>query len=232
MSPLPELNLNLGMSKDNNFSLTKDGKEEVILRTDSALRKYTISLMISDQEAGTITLQIDGKEINVPTYKLTVTDDKTEETQSFQVTRDVLSFAKTKTKKSFLSFFGFKKFDKTSHFYENIPFEPKLDDIETFDISAYRKLSHDTLVYQLERNGEKMIIYSGDISRFTRLEHVEKYFIVVDNDHGKSFIGDILYREKFLKLTPKVELRIIKRKQLPKNFEYDDKGNIKKLVYL
>lgn len=231
MSPLPELNLNLGTSKDN-FSSNKDGKEEVMIRTDSALRKYTISLMISDQEAGTITLQIEGKEINVPTYKLTVTDDKTGETQSFQVTRDVLRFAKTRTKKSFLSFFGFKKFDRTSHFYENIPFEPKLCDIETFDISAYRKLSHDTLVYQLERNGENIIIYAGDISRFTRPEHVEKYFMVVDNDHGKSFIGDILYREKFLKLTPNVELRIIKRKQLPKNFEYNDKGTIKKLVYL
>lgn len=231
MSPLPELNLNLGTSKDN-FSSNKDGKEEVMIRTDSALRKYTISLMISDQEAGTITLQIEGKEINVPTYKLTVTDDKTGETQSFQVTRDVLRFAKTRTKKSFLSFFGFKKFDRTSHFYENIPFEPKLCYIETFDISAYRKLSHDTLVYQLERNGENIIIYAGDISRFTRPEHVEKYFMVVDNDHGKSFIGDILYREKFLKLTPNVELRIIKRKQLPKNFEYNDKGTIKKLVYL
>lgn len=232
MSPLPELNLNLGMSKDNSSSLDKEGKEAIIVRTDSALRKHTISLIISDQEAGTITLKVDGKEIEVPTYKMTVTDDKTEETQSYQVTRDMLRFVETKNKKSLLSFFGFKKFDKTSHFYENIPFEPKRDDMETFDISAYRKLSHDTLVYRLEKNEKKIVIYAGEISKFSKPEGVEQYFIVVDHDDGKSFTGDILYREKFLKLTPKVELRIIKRKQVPKNFEYDNKGNIKKLVYL
>ena len=187
MSPLPELNLNLGMSKDNNFSLTKNGKEEVMVRTDSALRKYTISLVISDQEAGTITLQIDGKEINVPTYKLTVTDDKTGETQSFQVTRDVLRFAKTKTKKSLLSFFGFKKFDRTSHFYENIPFEPKLDDIETFDISAYRKLSHDTLVYQLERNGEKKEILLSDEQKGSIIKKEGRGFVGARMDNNFFF---------------------------------------------
>ena len=56
--------------------------------------------------------------------------------------------------------------------------------------------------------------------------------MIGDKDGGKSFIGDILYREKFLKLTPKVELHIIKRKKVPKNFEYDDKGNIKKVMYI
>ncbi|UPQ74671.1 hypothetical protein [Chryseobacterium nepalense] len=232
MSPLPELNLNLGMSKDPDFPFNRKGKEEIIIRTDSALRKYTISLTISDQEAGTIILQINGNEIEVPTYKLIVTDDKTEEIRSYQVTRDILRFVKTKNKKSWLSFFGFKKFDKASYLYENIPFEPKQDSIETFDISAYRKLSHDMLFYQLERSGDKMVIYAGDISNFIKPEHVEKYFIVVDNDQGKSFIGDILYREKFLKLTPKVELRIIKRKQVPMNFEYNNKGSIKKIIYL
>ncbi|WP_435524211.1 hypothetical protein [Chryseobacterium indoltheticum] len=56
--------------------------------------------------------------------------------------------------------------------------------------------------------------------------------MIVDYNDGKSFIGDILYREKFLKLTPKVELQIIKRPKVAKNFEYDDKGNIKRVVYL
>lgn len=99
MSPLPELNLNLGMSKDPDFPFNEMGKEEIIIRTDSALRKYTISLTISDQEAGTIILQINGNEIEVPTYKLIVTDDKTEEIRSYQVTRDILRFVKTKNKK-------------------------------------------------------------------------------------------------------------------------------------
>jgi hypothetical protein len=139
---------------------------------------------------------------------------------------------KSKTKKSFLSFFGFKRFDKTSFLYENIAFEPNLESLEKFDISRYRKLSDDILTYELQGNGKKILLYAGDINGFQKPENTEQYFVVVDNNNGRSFIGDILYREKFLKLTPKVELQIIKRKKVPKNFEYDDKGNIKKLIYL
>ena len=209
-----------------------DGEEGVVVRTDSGLRKYTITLVISDQEAGSICLTIEGNQLEVPTYKMTVTDDKTEETESYQVTRDTLSFVKRKTKKSFLSFLGFKKFDKTSYYYENIAFEPTLESIEKFDISKYRNLSVDALTYELEGNGQKIMLYAGDVNGFEKPEHIGQYFIVVDKDQGKSFIGDILFREKFLKLTPKVELHIIKRRKVPKDFEYDDKGNVKKLIYL
>lgn len=76
------------------------------------------------------------------------------------------------------------------------------------------------------------MFYSGDINKFERQENISQYFIVVDDNNGKSFIEDILYREKFLKLTPKVVLHTVRRKKVPKNFEYDDKGNIKKLIYL
>ena len=76
------------------------------------------------------------------------------------------------------------------------------------------------------------MLYAGDINGFIKPENIYQYFMVVDKDGGMSFIGDILYREKFLKLTPKVELHLIKRKKVPKNFEYDDKGNIKTIVYL
>lgn len=233
MSPLPELNLNLGITNNPGSPFYGgNGEEGIVVRTDSGLKKHTITLIISDQEAGSIALKVGEKEIEVPTYKLTVTDDKTEETEAYQVTRDTLSFVKSKTKKSFLSFFGFKRFDKTSFLYDTIAFEPQLEDIERFDISRYRKFSMDTLTYEMEGNGQKIMLYAGDINRFVKPESIEKYFIVVDKDNGISFIGDILFREKFLKLTPKVELHIIKRKKVPKNFEYDDKGNIKRVMYI
>ncbi|WP_449388398.1 hypothetical protein [Chryseobacterium lineare] len=233
MSPLPELNLNLGMTNTFGSSLYGgNSEEEVMVRTDSGMRKHTISLTISDQEVGNIILKAGGKEIVVPTYKLLITDDKTEETECYQVTRDTFSFVKSKTRKSFLSFFGFRRFDKTSYLYDTIAFEPMLEDLQKLDITKYRKLSQDVLTYELENNGEKVLLYAGDVNAFTKPVHIDKYFIVVDKDNGKSFIGDVLYREKFLKLTPKVELSIIKRKKIPRNVEYDEKGNIKKLMYL
>lgn len=232
MSPLPELNLNLGISNNQDFPFYDGGETGVMIRADSGLRKHTVSLMISDKEAGEIIMKIGEKEITVPTYKLTITDDKTEETKSYQVIRDTLSFARTKTMKSFLSFFGFRRFDRTSYLYNTIAFEPVLEDMQKFDISRHRRLSHDMLIYQFESNDEKLLLFAGDINGFVKPEHIDKYFMVVDKDNGKSFIGDILYREKFLKLTPVVELTIIKRKKVPKNFEYDDIGNLKKLIYL
>jgi len=229
MSPLPELNLNLGISKN---SSSKDDKEEIIVRTDSGLGQHTISMIISDQEVGKVHLKINNKEVEIPTYKLTVTDDKTNETEAYQVTRDTLSFVKITTKKSFLSFLGIKRFDKTSFLYENIAYEPLRENIQKFDISRYRKLSQDQLIYQLSGNGQNIILYSGNINEFEKPEKNTQYFMIVDHNEGKSFIGDILYREKFLKLTPKVELQIIKRQKVAKNFEYDDKGNVKRVVYL
>ncbi|WP_312902088.1 hypothetical protein [Chryseobacterium taichungense] len=232
MSPLPQLNLNLGMIRETNSSLPEENGEPIIIRTDSELKKHTITLIISDQEVGRISLKIAEKEIEIPTYKLTVTDNKTNETEAYQVTRDTLTFVKSKTRKSFLSFFGFKQFDKTSFLYENIAFEPQQEDIEKCDISKYRKLTPDILTYEFEGNGQNLMLYTGDINSFSKPKHIEKYFIVVDGNNGKSFLGDILYREKFLKLTPKVELLLIRRKKIVKHFEYDDKGKTTKLIYL
>lgn len=229
MSPLPELNLNLGMS--NIDPATNEGRDEIVVRTDSGLRKHSISMIISDEEVGKVHLKINNKEIEVPTYKLTVTDDKTNETEAYQVTRDTLNFVKTSTKKSFLSFLGIKRFDKTSFLYENIAFEPQRENVEKFDISRHRSLSQDKLIYQLSGSGQSVMLYSGNINEFEKPAEITQYFIIVDNNDGQSFIGDILYREKFLKLTPKVELQIIRRKKVAKNFEYDDKGNIKRTIY-
>lgn len=228
MSPLPELNLNLGIHNGNSLS-SED--QEIITRTDSALRKHTISIMISDQEVGKVHLNINNRQVEVPTYKLTVTDDKTNETEAYQVTRDTLNFVKTTTKKSFLSFLGIKRFDKTSFLYENIAYEPLREHIEKFDISRHRSLSQDKMTYQLSGNGQEILLYAGDINDFEKPDNISQYFITIDNHDGKTFIGDILYREKFLKLTPKVELQIIRRSKVSKSFEYDDKGNIKRTIY-
>lgn len=229
MSPLPELNLNLGINNRN--SPSEEVEDIIITRTDSALRKHTISIMISDQEVGKVRLKIKDSEIEVPTYKLTVTDDKTNETEAYQVTRDTLKFVKSSVKKSFLSFLGIKRFDKTSFLYENIAYEPLFESIEKFDISRHRNLSHEKLTYQLSGNGQNIMLYSGALNEFEKPDHILQYFIIVDNHEGKSFVGDILYREKFLKLTPKVELQIIRRNKVSKNLEYDDKGNIKRTIY-
>jgi len=232
MSPLPQLNLNLGIIDDPSVPSQKENAEPITIRTDSELKRYTITIIISDQQAGKVILSVAGKEIEIPTYKMTVTDDKTHETEAYQVTRDTLNFVKIKTRKNILSFFGFKRFDKTSFLYENIAFEPGLEDLEKFAVSKHRQLTPDALTYELEGNGQKVILYAGDLNTFKKPDSAEKYFVIADGNHGKSFIGDILYREKFLKLTPKVELQLVKRKNIPVNFEYDDHGNIRKLIYL
>ena len=164
MSPLPELNLNLGISKE--AGVRNDSDNEIIVRTDSAMKKHTITLVISDQEVGSIWLKINDQELEVPTYKLTVTDDKTGETNAYQITRDTLNFVTAKTKKSFLSFFGFKRFDSTSFLYDNIPFEPQIEYLEKFDISRHRKLSQELLTYELSNGGQKVLIYAGDLNDF------------------------------------------------------------------
>ena len=197
MSPLPELNLNLGLTNNPGSPFYGgNGEEGIIVRTDSAMKKHTITLVISDQEVGKILLKINDQELEVPTYKLTVTDDKTDETNAYQITRDTLNFVTSKTKKSFLSFFGFKRFDSTSFLYENIPFEPQIEYLEKFDISRHRKLSQDLLTYELSGNGQQVLLFAGDLNEFKVPKEISQYFVVVDKDQGKSFIGDILYREK------------------------------------
>lgn len=232
MSPLPELNLNLGISKNHHEVSHANGEGKIIVRTDSVLKKHTIRMVISDQEAGKVHLKIGEKMVEIPTYKMTVTDDKTNETEVYQVTRDTLRFVKSSTRKNILSFLGFKKFDKTSFLYENIAFEPKVETIEKFSLAKYRSLSEESLVYNLSGNNQNVMLYAGNVNDFKEIENVSQYFIVVDQNEGKNFIGNISYREKFLKLTPHVELLIVKRKKLPKNFEFDEKGKISKLMYL
>ena len=75
MSPLPELNLNLGMTNNSGSPFYGgNGEEGVVVRTDSGLKKHTITLIISDQEVGSVSLKIgeikiEAKETSVAGYK-------------------------------------------------------------------------------------------------------------------------------------------------------------------
>lgn len=236
--PFPELNLSLGLTdNDGSVFYAGSGEGKVIVRTDSALKKHTISITISEQEVGTVNLNTQLKgvelpaEIEVPIYQMIVTDDKTNDKQLYKVTRDTYFFKEQKTKKGLWSFLGLKFLAPKNFLFENIPFEPLKEEIETFDISKYRKLNQDELTYTFKKEEQNIQIFAGDINML-KIEKGTSYFIIVDENKGQRFIGDILFREKFLKLTPKVNLSIIKRKQVSKGVEVNKQGHTDRLIYI
>ncbi|MBZ4043823.1 hypothetical protein [Flavobacterium hibisci] len=236
--PFPELNLSLGLT-DNEGSVfyAGSGEGDVIVRTDSALRKHSISIIISEQEVGTVNLKTLFEsseipiEIEVPTYQMIVTDDKTNEKEIYKVTRDTFFFKEKTTKKGIWSFFGLKFLAPKNFLFENIPFEPLKEEIEVFDISKFRKLNDEELWYTFQKENQNIQLFAGDINTL-KIEKGTSYFIVVDENKGKRFIGDILYREKFLKLTPKVTLSIIKRKKVSKAIETGYNGKTDRVIYI
>lgn len=229
----PSLNLRLGDFNHSAKEDTESVSQQVIVRTDSELRKHKISILISEQEVGEAEILIDGKSLKVLTYQMKVSDDKTEETTLYQVIRDQPKLLKKKTKKSWLSFLGITWFDKEILLYENLVFEPQKEELEHFQLSKYRQLKEDFLVYQLENSEQKVFIIAGNPTDFMQEHQAEHllYFRVIDNVEGQSFLGDIRYREQTLKLTPKVELTLVKRKKVPQSMEYE-KGQIEKIIYL
>jgi hypothetical protein len=236
--PFPELNLSLGLT-DNEGSVfyAGSGEGDVVVRTDSALRKHTISIVISEQEVGTVNLKTFFEtseipvEIEVPTYQMIVTDDKTNEKEIYKVTRDTFFFKEKTTKKGIWSFFGLKFLAPKNFLFENIPFEPLKEEIEVFDISKHRKLNDEELWYTFQKENQNIQLFAGDINTL-KIEKGTSYFIIVDENKGKRFIGDILYREKFLKLTPKVTLSIIKRKKVSKAIETGYNGKADRVIYI
>jgi hypothetical protein len=236
--PIPQLNLSLGLTdNDGSVFYAGSGEGKVIVRTDSALIKHTISITISEQEVGTIYLkthqsssEIPSK-IEIPTYQMILTDDKTNEKEIYKVTRDTFFYKEQITKKSIWSFLGLKFLAPKNFLFENIPFEPLKEEIETYDISKYRKLNTDELTYTFEKDNQTIQLFAGDINSLQMQKGIS-YFIIVDENNGKRLIGDLLYREKFLKLTPKVKLNIVKRKKVSKAMQTDLKGKTDRLIYL
>ncbi|PAM94556.1 hypothetical protein B4N84_11285 [Flavobacterium sp. IR1] len=236
--PFPELNLSLGLTdNDGSVFYAGSGEGKLIVRTDSALRKHTITITISEQQVGSVFLRTHLKgvetpaEIEVPTYQMIVSDDKTNETEVYKVTRDTYFFKEQKTKKGLWSFLGLKFLAPKNFLFENIPFEPLKEEMETYDISKYRNLKEDELTYSFKKDEQSIQIFAGDINML-KVEKGTSYFVIVDEKKGQRFIGDILYREKFLKLTPKVQLNIIKRKQVSKGVETNKQGRTDRLIYI
>jgi hypothetical protein len=236
--PFPELNLSLGLTdNDGSVFYAGSGEGKVIVRTDSALKKHTISITISEQQVGSVNLNTQLKgvefpaEIEVPIYQMIVTDDKTNDKQLYKVTRDTYFFKEQKTKKGLWSFLGLKFLAPKNFLFENIPFEPLKEEVETFDISKYRKLNQEELTYTFQKGEQNIQIFAGDINSL-KIEKGTSYFVIVDEKKGQRFIGDILFREKFLKLTPKVQLQVIKRKQVSKAVEVNKQGHTDRLIYI
>lgn len=235
---IPELNLSLGLT-DNKGSVfyAGSGEGEIIVRTDSALKQHTIDIIISEKQVGTVNLKTNlglaeiPNEVEVPTYQMTVTDDKTNEKETYLVTRDTYFFKEQTTKKGLWNFLGLKFLATKNFLFENISFEPNKEAIESFDISKYRKLNQDELTYTFQKEEQNIQIYAGDINNL-KIQTGTSYFVIVDEKKGQRFIGDILYREKFLKLTPKVKLHIVKRKIVSKAVETNKKGQTEKLIYI
>jgi len=235
---IPELNLSLGLT-DNKGSVfyAGSGEGEIIVRTDSALKQHTIDIVISEKQVGTVNFKTKlgsaeiPSEVEVPTYQMTVTDDKTNEKETYLVTRDTYFFKEQTTKKGLWNFLGLKFLATKNFLFENISFEPNKEAIESFDISKYRKLNQEELTYTFQKEEQNIQIYAGDINHL-KIETGTSYFAIVDEKKGQRFIGDILYREKFLKLTPKVKLHIIKRKMVSKAIETNKKGQTEKLIYI
>lgn len=236
--PIPELNLSLGLT-DNNGSVfyAGNGEGEIIVRTDSALKQHTISITISEQQVGSVNFKthLPGAEtpaeIEIPTYQLIVTDDKTNEKEVYKVTRDTYFFKEQTIKKGLWTFLGLNFLATKNFLFENIPFEPLKEEIETFDISKCRKLNHDELTYTFQKADQTIEIFAGDINEL-KVKKGTSYFVIVDEKKGQRFIGDILYREKFLKLTPKVKLNVIKRKKVSKVMETNKEGQTDRLIYI
>jgi hypothetical protein len=236
--PIPQLNLSLGLTdNDGSVFYAGSGEGKVIVRTDSALQQHTITITISEQKVGTVNLKTEFErsdipaKIEVPTYQMIVTDDKTNEKEIYKVTRDTYFFKEQSTTKGIWSFLGLKFLAPKNFLFENIPFEPLKEEMSVFDISKYRKLNNEQLSYTFQTPDQNIQIFAGDINTL-EIEKGTSYFIIVDEKKGQRFIGDILYREKFLKLTPKVKLQVIKRKLVSKVMEANKQGKTDRLIYI
>lgn len=237
--PIPQLDLSLS-STDNPGSPLYAGKGEFekMSRFDSALSEHKITIIISDEEVGKVEIALEGNQfldkIELPTYRMTINDDKTNEEKIFEVTRDTVLLNKMKSKKvSRFSFLGINFFAKKNYTLPSIAFEPFKSDIETYNIAQYRKLKDDYLSFALHQQKKRAFLTAGKIPlHFFKENNLDNLFFIVDHNNGQKFIGDIKYREKMIKTIPKIEVRLIKRKKIAKELFFDKKGTVNKIIYL
>lgn len=203
---------------------------KIIVREVEDYSEHTLKIIISDQLAGEVFLNIEGHKISVPTYKMTLCDDKTNEISIYQVTRDVFKYLKSEKKRNFLSFFGLNLFEKEYFLYENISFEENLDTKELFLTKKRRELTSKRAIYEFSSKENIFCICSGEISQ-EELQTYCQHFYVIEQEGQNRFIGDMLYREKMLKKTPSVFLEIIKRKKIAQQVYFSNKGKTQKVIY-
>ncbi|MEN7551935.1 hypothetical protein AAG747_28735 [Rapidithrix thailandica] len=238
--PLPELNLSLSITDNPGSPLyAGNGEREKMGEFDSRMNQHRIIITISDEQVGETTLSLDesvageSQSISLPTYKMTLTDDKTEETTFYEVIRDKALIHQVQTKEvGGLSFFGKKLFASKATAIEAIAFEPQKDTIQSFRASKNKTLKKDYLYYTLKQDQKTAYLMAGTLTQDVLAnKHLEYLFYVVDQRDGDKFIGDILYREKFMKLTPEVEVRLIKRKKVVKEILFR-KNKANKIIYI
>lgn len=233
----PELHLSLGLTdNDGAIFYSGEGEGKIVVRTDSGLKQHTIDIVISEKEIGVVSLKTGTDqadvplEMELPLYQMTVTDDKTNETEVYKVTRDTFLYKEQTVKKGLWRFLGLNFMAPKNFLFENIAYEPLSETLENFDISRKRTLKNDQLNYTFEKNNEVIQIYAGDVN-LLKVQKGIRYFIIVDEHNGQRFLGDILYREKMLKITPKVHLTLIQRKKVLKNIEVKENGKTNKVIY-
>jgi len=236
--PLSECHLSLSLT-DNPGSpfYAGSGEREEMRDVDSALDTHVITIVIGSEEIGETELKTGDKrleKLKFPTYEMMVFDDKTEERTFYEVTRDTFLLSELKKKKvSGFSFFGINLFQKEVFRLPAVAFEPLTSSIEKFDVSKYRTKKENYLSYTLHREAEKAVLAAGNLpDDFIKTLQTDNFFYVIDHHEGQKFIGDISYREKFIKTVPIVEIQLIKRTKNIKEYELDEKGKVNKIIYL
>lgn len=230
--PLPELNLKLSITDNPGSPLyTGHGEREKMAAFDSQMKQHTINITISQEKVGQIEIPIshelcvDQEKAIIPTYKMLVTDTLTEEKTIYEVTRDnFLNERIEKKKTGGISIFGKRFFAKERIYAPMIAFEPDKEDIETFITNKQKTLKQKSLYYTFQQNQSIAYLVAG-INEDTIFANTDiSYLFYVKN--GEKFIGDILYREKFLKLTPTIKITLIKRQ------EKNTRKNADKIIYI
>ncbi|TWP27730.1 hypothetical protein ETU08_06800 [Apibacter muscae] len=236
--PIPQLGLSLSITDNAGSSMyTGNGEREKMAEFDSALRQHTITITISDEKINEVELEVQKgilNKVKIPTYKMMVTDDKTEEKTYYEVTRDSLLFNKLKNEEiGGFSFLGLNILKKKMYNIPVLTFEPLTSKIEKFEVSKYRTKKQDYLSYNLLRNKESATLVAGKLPpNFFNTIETNHFFYIVDHNEGQKFMGDISYREKFVQITPKVEINLIKRSDHIKEYQLDKRGRINKIIYL
>jgi hypothetical protein len=237
--PIPQLGLSMSITDNDGSPLYAGvGQREHMTTFDSAMKKHTITIVITDEEAGKVNVNFTRNnkttEVELVTYKMSMTDDMTNETTFYEVTRDTLLLKELKTKSiSRFSFLGIEWFKKEVLKLTSISYEPLKSLVEYFEVSRYRTLRENYLAYTLKKGEVMANLVAGEIpENLFNAAKTENFFCVIDNSNGQRFIGDIKYREKFLKMTPNVEIQVIRRDKSVKEIEFDKKGKVNKIVYL